>query len=266
LTDDGAELTVKAKERAGWFHNYVGNLSLWSGYEYPDEPRFFDDAIRDLRRAMVRLSAFQPRENLADAYAYKARHTSDRIAREELFHRAERLYAEASRAAQSLPETARKPVELRLDISTATALILLEQPESVRRAVQILSSADEGGDPPAVLRIADRATVYNIASCYALLDRYLGRISFLKDPRSRLDLDHPHARGLQYLAYALIAWPDVRRFVRVDSDLASLPGRDMLLESLPVQFIESTTREGEAGWWSEARRVTAQIEEALHGN
>ena len=264
---------VKARERAGWFYNYIGNLSLWSGYEYPEEPRFFDDAIRDLRQAVERLPAYQPRENLADAYAYKARHTSDPREREKLLQRAERLYRQANDFARSLPPGAQEQVELRLIVSVAVAQLLLESRPTVSRALETISSLDSEDAQPAVLSIADRATVYNIASCYALLDRLTrpspGRPWILADPSERL-LVHPHARALQYLAYALIAWPDARRFVPIDPDLASLPGRDSLLDSLADRSDSGLTgteadAETKATWWSQATIVMAEIEEDLHG-
>ena len=65
-------------------YHQTGNLSLLERIRASRGAPSFDDAIWDLQRAVERLSAYQPRENLANAYAYKARHTSDRIGREEL--------------------------------------------------------------------------------------------------------------------------------------------------------------------------------------
>lgn len=108
------------------------------------------------------------------------------------------------------PMPARASVELRLSVSLAVALVLLDQSESVLRAAEMLTSVDHGADPPGLLAIADRATVYNVASCYALLDRLMvplfGRSWLAIYLRERPHLSHPHTRALEYLAYAFIVW------------------------------------------------------------
>jgi len=264
---------AKARERAGWFHNYIGNLSLWSGYQYPEEPRFFDDAIRDLKRAVEMLSTYQPRENLADAYAYKARHASEGIEREDLLYKAERLYEAASERVRALPEDVRDRLQLRFAVSRAVAHLLLETPEGLSNGLETIVTLDDQQDPPGLLSIADRATVYNVGSCYALLDRLLRRygegVLISSSAGEREVLVRPRARALQYLAYALIAWPDVRRFVGGDQDFQSLRGRDQVLELVTLRSDGPSGSESDAetraDWWAQATAATAAIEEEPHG-
>lgn len=76
---------LSATRRAGWFHNYIGHLLLWSGIDFPEEPAFLDDAIKELREAVKRLPTYyQPWENLGDSYRFRVRVIADVPRRREL--------------------------------------------------------------------------------------------------------------------------------------------------------------------------------------
>lgn len=260
---------LSATRRAGWFHNYIGHLLLWSGIDFPEEPAFLDDAIKELREAVKRLPTYyQPWENLGDSYRFRVRVIADVPRRRELLMHAEDSYQHAQRNAALLPRRFMASTELRLAVSQATARLLTGHPSGLQRSLVAIASIDSDEEPLRILELGDRATIYNLASFYALLDRAQGSGSPSSYPdNSELAPWVPRLRALQYLAYALIAWPSTRQMAATDPDLVDLPGRQEVMrhveEANPVTDVaEDLSRSTRQRWWVEATWVALREREA----
>ncbi len=221
----------KAREQAGWFHNYIGKLDLWSGIEFFDELSFYDEALKELSAAVDRLDAYQPQENLADTYRFKAR-SLDGSDQRGLLDQAAGWYRRAARSAQQLAGPDGRTVQTRLTVSEATALLLIDEATEVGQAIDLVSQLI-GQDPLSFLKDADQATVYNLASFWALLDRSRrdrSRALTSTGVAAKLEeLPSPQHSALRYLGFWMLVGPEPPSWdVRRDPDVADLPGIDGL--------------------------------------